>query len=86
MTLPTGARLRLGTDAIVEVTGLRSPCVQINRFKAGLLPAVVGKDVNGKVIQKAGIMGIAIAGGVIKPGDAIEVSLPEKPWREMVCV
>lgn len=86
LALPTGATLRLGADAVVKVTGLRSPCVLIDRFKAGLLPAVVGKDAAGRVIRKAGIMGIAIVGGVIAPGDAIEVTLPEKPWREMMCV
>src|SRR5688500_17492392 len=26
--LPVGARLRLGTEAVVEVTGLRNPCAQ----------------------------------------------------------
>ncbi len=86
LALPTGARLTLGKEAIVQITGLRSPCFQIDRFQAGLLKATVGKDVEGQVLRKTGVMGIAIAGGLIKPGDPIGVDLPAKPWRKMVCV
>jgi MOSC domain-containing protein YiiM len=86
LTLPTGTLLTLGDEAVVEVTGLRSPCVQINTFRAGLLQAVVGKDAEGNVVRKAGIMGIVRSGGVVKPGDAISVERPEPPWRPLVCV
>lgn len=84
--LPTGALLKIGADAVVEVTGLRSPCAQINAYQAGLMAEMIDKTSDGKVVRKAGIMGIVIAGGVVKAGDAIVVELPEKPWREMVCV
>lgn len=84
--LPAGALLALGETAVIEVTGLRSPCVQMNRFRKGLMPAVIERKSAGKVVKKAGIMGIVIAGGVVRTGDAIHVELPEKPWREMVCV
>jgi MOSC domain-containing protein YiiM len=86
LTLPTGTLLTLGDEAVVEVTGLRSPCVQINTFRAGLLQAVVGKDAEGNVVRKAGIMGIVRSGGVVKSGDAISVERPEPPWRPLVCV
>ena len=86
LNLPTGTLLHLGTDAIVEVTGLRSPCVLIERFKSGLLPAVVEKASSGNVIRKAGIMAIVRSGGFVKPGDDIAVTLPQRPWRPMVCV
>ena len=84
--MPTGALLKIGESGVIEVTGLRSPCVQINQFKAGLLPQMVGKDAAGEVVRKAGIMGIVIVGGAVRAGNAIEVTLPEKPWKKMVCV
>lgn len=86
LTLPTGARLRLGGTALVEVTGLRNPCVQIDRFQKGLMAAVLDKDEHGNLIRKAGVMGIVIAGGSVKPGDPIEVMLPPEPHRPLVCV
>lgn len=79
LTLPRGALLRIGPDAVLEVTGLRNPCAQIERFRAGLLAAVVGKGPDGAVIRKSGIMTIVLAGGLIRPGDAIAVTLPPEP-------
>ncbi|MFF8774545.1 MOSC domain-containing protein [Kitasatospora sp. NPDC015120] len=81
--LPAGALLRIGPDAVVEVTGLRNPCRQIDRFQDGLLKQVVGRDEAGNVVRKAGIMGVVREGGVIRPGDAIEVELPEGPHRPL---
>ncbi|MFF2348248.1 MOSC domain-containing protein [Kitasatospora sp. NPDC058115] len=81
--LPVGALLRIGSDAVVEVTGLRNPCQQIDRFQDGLLKQVVGRDEAGTVVRKAGIMGVVRDGGVIRPGDAIEVELPEGPHRPL---
>lgn len=83
LALPTGTRLRLGTEALVEITGLRNPCAQIEAFQPGLLKAVLGRDADGQPIRKAGIMGIVLAGGEIRPGDAIGVSLPALPHRAL---
>ncbi|GAA1397511.1 MOSC domain-containing protein [Kitasatospora putterlickiae] len=83
LALPTGALLRIGADAVVEVTGLRNPCLQIDRFQDGLLKQVVGRDEAGNVVRKAGIMGVVREGGVIRPGDAIEVELPQAPHRPL---
>lgn len=74
--LPRGAVLRLGPDAVVEVTGLRNPCVQIDRFEPGLLKQVVGVDAEGRTIRKTGVMAVVLAGGIVRPGDAITVELP----------
>jgi hypothetical protein len=84
--LPTGTRLRLGPDALVEVTGLRNPCRQIDRFEPGLMAAVLGRDAAGGLIRKAGIMAIVLTAGEIRPGDAIEVSLPPEPHRPLTPV
>ncbi|GAA5703404.1 MULTISPECIES: MOSC domain-containing protein [Streptomyces] len=76
--LPTGALLHIGDEAVVEVTGLRNPCAQIDTFQKGLLKQVVGSD-DGAVAFKSGIMSVVRAGGVVRPGDSIEVELPDGP-------
>jgi len=81
--LPTGARLHLGAEAVVEITGLRNPCRQLNDFQPGLMAATLDRDADGNLIRKAGIMGVVLAGGEIKPGDKIEVELPPEPYREL---
>jgi MOSC domain-containing protein YiiM len=83
LSLPTGARLHLGGSAIVEITGLRNPCVQIDKFQQGLLAATLHRDAEGNVIRKAGIMGIVIASGEVKPGDSIGLALPDPPHRPL---
>lgn len=77
--LPVGARLRLGAEAIVEITGLRNPCVQIDRFRPGLMAAVLDRAADGGLIRKSGVMAVVIAGGDVRPGDAISVDLPALP-------
>jgi MOSC domain-containing protein YiiM len=74
--LPAGTRLHLGSSAIVEVTGLRNPCMQIDRFQQGLMAATLDRDAAGNLIRKAGIMSIVLADGDLRPGDAIRVELP----------
>ena len=75
--LPTGARLMLGDEAVIEVTGLRNPCHQLNGIADGLMNAVLDKDAEGNLIRKAGIMAVVLQGGTVRPGDGIIVSLPE---------
>lgn len=79
LALPRGTLLRLGADAVVQVTGLRNPCSQIEAFQPGLLANVVGKGDNGEIVRKAGIMSIVVAGGDVHEGDAIGVQLPALP-------
>ena len=81
--LPTGTLLHLGPDAVVEVTGLRNPCLQIDRFSKGLLKEVVGKGPDGELVRRAGIMSIVLVGGVVSPGDEIRVELPVEPHRPL---
>jgi MOSC domain-containing protein YiiM len=77
--LPQRTVLHVGADAIVEITGLRSPCSLINKFQSGLMKACITRDSDGHVVRKAGIMGIVLRGGEIKPGDSIRVELPAEP-------
>lgn len=81
--LPTGTRLRLGAEAVVEITGLRNPCGQLNRLQDGLLAACVEKLPDGTVVRKAGVMGVVLAGGAVRPGDAIEVEMPAGEHRPL---
>ena len=79
LALPAGTRLRLGERAVVEVTGLRNPCVQLDGFARGLMKAVLDRDAQGRLIRKAGVMATVLAGGEVAAGDPIEVSLPPEP-------
>jgi hypothetical protein len=81
--LPVGARLRIGIDAILEITGLRNPCLQLDGLEPGLMGAVLDRDANGNLIRKAGIMGVVIAGGLVRAGDVIQVELPPEPHRAL---
>ena len=84
--LPIGARLHLGAAAVVEVTGLRNPCNQLNRIQEGLMAATLGRDERGNLVRKAGIMGVVIAGGEVRPGDPIGVELPPEPHQPLAPV
>jgi len=79
LSLPLGTRIHLGATAIVEVTGLRSPCSKINAYQGGLMKALVAKDDDGCIIRKSGVMSIVVAGGEVLPGDALRVELPDGP-------
>lgn len=81
--LPRGTRLHLGAEAVVEVTGLRNPCGQIDGFQTGLLKAVLDKGANGEIIRKSGIMSIVLAGGEVRPGDPIAILLPPEPHQPL---
>jgi len=83
LALPTGARLHLGATAVVEVTGLRNPCAQLDGIEPGLMAATLARDERGRLIRKAGVMAIVRAGGDVRPGDAIRVELPPPPHREL---
>lgn len=76
LALPTGTRLHLGEKAVVELTGLRNPCAQLDQLQAGLMAAVLDRDEHGKLIRKAGVMGIVAVGGEVRPGDRIQIELP----------
>ncbi|GHF71480.1 MOSC domain-containing protein [Streptomyces mashuensis] len=81
--LPVGTLLHIGNSAVLEVTGLRNPCLQIDHFQDGLLKQVVGRDEAGNIVRKAGIMSIVREGGVVRPGDTIEMELPSGPHRPL---
>lgn len=73
LALPTGSLLRLGAEAVVEVTGLRNPCGQLEAIQPGLQAAVLGRGPGGEVLRRAGVMAVVRAGGPVRPGDPIAV-------------
>jgi MOSC domain-containing protein YiiM len=84
--LPARTRLHLGKGAVVEVTGLRNPCVQLDRLQPGLMAAALGRDEKGGLIRKTGVMSIVVVDGEVQPGDPIRVELPPEPHRPLVPV
>ncbi len=84
--LPTGTRLRLGDAAVVEVTGLRNPCHQLNGLRKGLMAATLDRDAEGNLIRKAGIMAVVIIGGEVGVGDEIAVEFPALPHTKLEAV
>jgi len=83
LALPTGTRLHVGDSAIVELTGLLNPCGQLNGLQPGLMDALLGRDSEGSVVRKAGVMGVVIAGGGVRPGDPIRMTMPDGPHRPL---
>lgn len=83
LALPTHTRLHLGVAAVVEITGLRNPCGQLEHLQPGLLAAVLDRDADGTLFRKAGVMGIVLVEGEVRPGDAVRVELPPEPHRRL---
>jgi MOSC domain-containing protein YiiM len=83
LSLPRGAHLLIGPDAVVCITGLRNPCSQLDRHSSGLMKALLDKDRQGNMRRKAGVMGTVLAGGQVRPGDAIRIEMPLEPYRAL---
>jgi MOSC domain-containing protein YiiM len=83
LALPTGTRLHLGPDAVVEVTGLRNPCRQLDGVREGLMTAVLAPGADGSMVRRAGVMGIVVEGGEVRPGDPVGVVVPAGPHRHL---
>ena len=83
LDLPTGTRLRVGSSVVLEVTGLRNPCRQIEEFSPGLLKLVLRQGPDGSVVRRTGVMAVVLAGGQVRPGDPITVDLPDGPRQPL---
>ena len=86
LSLPTGTRLHLGGQAVVELTGLRNPCVQLEQLQPGLMDAVLERDEQGGLVRKAGVMAVVIAGGEVRRSDQIRLELPPEPHSALAPV
>ena len=83
INLPLGTQLQIGKETLVELTGLRNPCKQIDRFQNGLMQAVLGRDENDQLLLRAGVMAIVLKGGTICAGDTITATLPALPYKKL---
>ncbi len=80
LALGAGTRLQLGATAVVELTGLRNPCSQLDRFQHGLMSAVLARNASGGLVRKSGVMAVVLAAGDVQPGDSIRIeSMPTSP-------
>jgi MOSC domain-containing protein YiiM len=86
LRLPVGTRLHLGAEAVVEITGLRNPCAQLDRLQPGLMAAVLDRDAQGNLVRKAGVMGVVLTGGEVRLADPIRVELPPQPHQPLLPV
>jgi MOSC domain-containing protein YiiM len=86
LSLPAGAVLQIGSEATIELTGLRNPCVQIDEFQDGLMQLLRYRDSHGNVVRLGGVMAVVLTGGVVKPGDGITVQLPPKPHHPLTYI
>jgi len=80
--MPLGSFIELGLSAIVELTGLRTPCVLIDRFRAGLKRQVLSSAETGPPF-KSGVLGVVRAGGAVAAGDSARVRLPSSSFRPL---
>jgi RimJ/RimL family protein N-acetyltransferase/MOSC domain-containing protein YiiM len=83
LALPAGARLHLGDTVMLEVMGLRNPCVQIDRFADGLMAATLDRTEDGELVRRAGVMAVVLVGGRLRAGDAVRVELPPGPHQHL---
>ena len=86
LDLPRGTELQLGDAAVIRITGLRNPCVQLDQFQAGLTAALLGRAPDGSLVRKAGVMAVVLRGGLVQAGDTIRITWPTQPHQRLVCV
>jgi MOSC domain-containing protein YiiM len=79
LALPRGTCLRLGDEALIEITGLRNPCVQLDGLAPGLMEATLERRQDGALVRKAGVMAIVLEGGEVRAGDRLSADLPAAP-------
>ena len=84
--LPTGTKLEFGTQATIELTGLRNPCRQLDRIDPALLARLTTRNDSGDLLRLAGVMAIVLIAGQVEIGDLIRVQLPEGPHRPLLPV
>jgi MOSC domain-containing protein YiiM len=83
LDLSRGTRLRIGSDAIVELTGLRNPCLQLDALAPGLMAACLGRGPEGEPLRKAGVMAVVVQDGEVRPGDIVAIERPPHPYEAL---
>jgi MOSC domain-containing protein YiiM len=83
LALPLGTRLRAGEEAVLELTGLRTPCRLVDDFQPGLMKKLWTHGADGRPVRRAGVMAVVVAGGVVRPGDRLSVVPAAAPHRPL---
>jgi MOSC domain-containing protein YiiM len=83
LALPTGTKLHIGREAVIELTGLRNPCSQLDKIQPGLMEATLARGPHGDLIRKAGVMAIVLKSGDVQTGDSIRVEWPAAPHQPL---
>ena len=87
LSLPLHTHLHIGPEVQLEITGLRTPCSQIDAFRSGLQQHMWGqRETDGKRPRSAGVMSIVLRGGLVHPGDPIRLELPAEPYLPLPAV
>lgn len=86
LALPCGALLQIGQEAIVKITGLRSPCMQLNGHTMGLMNALIDRAADDSLVRKAGVMAVVVASGSVRAGETLVIRLPDGPLRPLAPV
>jgi MOSC domain-containing protein YiiM len=81
--LPLHTELLMGGTTI-RLTGLRTPCVLIDRFRPGLKTRLVAERPGPPF--RAGVMAVVTRGGLVAPGNHIRAILPVAPQRALSAI
>jgi MOSC domain-containing protein YiiM len=85
-SLSQGSLLHIGPGAVLSVTGLRQPCIKIDRFRNGLRAAVTADRQGGTQAMRRAVMAIVALGGTVAPGDRVRVVHPDGPYAPLALV
>ena len=75
LSLPLACLLHIGPCAVIELTGVRTPCGAIDKYKKGLKRTMIVRTPRG-VGFRAGVFGVVRTSGEVSRGDVIHVELP----------
>ncbi|MFD2180390.1 MOSC domain-containing protein [Veronia pacifica] len=82
LSLPLDTKIHFSHGAVIRLTGIRTPCNQLNTYRAGLKRAVSRKH-DGKVQFLCGVMAVVERSGIINIGDEMDIVLPSLPHKSL---
>jgi MOSC domain-containing protein YiiM len=86
LRLPRRTQILFPSGAVIEITGLRNPCNQLDQFSPGLMNAVLERSQDGTLVRKTGVMAVVLKSGMVTVGDPFQVALPPEPHETLQCV
>ena len=64
MSLAPGTQIRLGSDAVLEITSVCEPCFRMDEIRMGL---------KGELVGRRGVNAVVVHGGTINVSDPIAI-------------